>query len=71
MMGGDVEKVAEEDASMLEEEEEEGTEGCARRREVTLLYPAPAQARCLAARKVLLSNCAIDSVRWSGGAVEA
>lgn len=31
-----------------------------------LLYPPPTHARCLAARRLFLTTCAIDSDRYSG-----
>lgn len=66
----DVEKAEEAGASKLEEDEgnEDGWAG--RSEEDTLLYPPPTHARYLAARKVLLSICAIDSVSCSGGSVK-
>jgi hypothetical protein len=70
MKGDVVEKVEEEGASKLEVGEGDEDSWVKRREEDTLLYPPPTHARCLAARRVLLSICAIDSDRCSGEAVE-
>lgn len=71
MRGGFVEKAEEEEASLLGVVEE-GIEDCGVkwRGEATLLYPPPTHARYLAARRVLLSICTMDSDSCSGESVE-
>lgn len=66
----DVEKALEVDASKLEVDEGNEDTGVRRREDDALLYPPPTHARYLAARRVLLSICAMDSVSWSGESVE-
>ena len=70
MVGGVVEKKAaeeEEDAGKLEDERNDG-DGV-KRREEAVLYLPPTHARCLAARRLFLSICAMDSDMWSGVSV--